>query len=97
MNTGFFISNTISGDFKLKSCVPKSDGGVVIIAEQKDITKESDVYVINGISQSTAKNIYKFNEILTLSYDNEFFTEWQHKITKNQITINDGGYFSSAA
>ena len=97
LNTRFFNSNSIAGDFELKSCVPKSDGGLVIIAEQKDMTTESDVYIINGISQSTAKNIYKFNEILTISYDNEFFTEWQHKITKNQITINDGGYFSSAA
>ena len=32
-----------------------------------------------------------------MSYDKEYYTEWQHKITKNQITINDGGYFSSAA
>ena len=96
-NTGFFNSNSIAGDFKIKSCVPKSDGGLVIIAEQKDITSENDIYVINGISQSTAKNIYKFNEILTLSLDEKFYSEWQHKITKNQITINDGGYFSSAA
>ena len=97
LNTGFFSPNTIAEDFALKACVPQSDGGLLIIAEQKDISTESDIYIINGISQSTAKNIYKFNEILSLSYDNEYYPQWRQRITKNQITINDGGYFSSAA
>lgn len=97
LNSGFMSPNTITEDFTLKACIPKSDGGFLIIAEQKDISTESDVYIINGISQSTAKNIYKFNEILTLSYDNDYYPQWQQRITKNQITINDGGYFSSAA
>ena len=96
-NTGSFSLNTIAEDFSLKTCVPQSDGGLLIIAEQKDISSESDIYIINGISQSTAKNIYKFNEILSLSYDNEYHPQWRQRITKNQITINDGGYFSSAA
>jgi hypothetical protein len=97
LNTGIFNSSLIAGDFKLNICIPKSDGGLVITAEQKDVSTENYVYTVNGISQSISKSIYKFNEILILSYDKEYYTEWQHKITKNQITINDGGYFSSAA
>jgi len=69
---------------------------MLLIAEQKEIATEDDIVLVNGIPQSTSKNIYNFNELLVLNYDSSGFIDWHNVITKNQTTINDGGYFSSA-
>ena len=52
--------------------------------------------IVNGIPVSTSKNIYNFNELLVLNYDHDAFLDWHELIIKNQTTINDGGYYSSA-
>jgi hypothetical protein len=87
----------VSEGFEIIKAVPRSDGGVLIIAEQKEIATENDVVLVNGIPQSTSKNIYNFNELLIINYDNGGFVDWHKVITKNQTTVNDGGYFSSVA
>ncbi len=97
LQSGALSSQTIDEDFSIIASIPKSDGGLLIIAEQKDWFKENDINVINGISQSTVKNIYKFNGILVMDFDQGLSPSWHHHIVKNQISINDGGYFSSAA
>ncbi len=67
----------------------------MLIAEQKDIATEDDIILVNGIPQSTSKNIYNFNELLVLNYDAEGCMDWNKLITKNQTTVNDAGYYSS--
>jgi hypothetical protein len=89
-------NGSVSEGFDFLKAIPRSDGGVLIIAEQKEIATEDDIILVNGIPQSTSKNIYNFNEILVLNYDQKGFLDWYEVITKNQTTINDGGYFSSA-
>lgn len=86
----------VSDGFSLLKAIPRSDGGILLIAEQKEINTEDDIIMVNGIPQSTSKNIYNYNEILVLNYDNEGFLDWHNVITKNQTTVNDGGYYSSA-
>lgn len=86
----------VAEGFDFLSCVPRSDGGLLIVAEQKEIAQEDDIIMVNGIPQSTSKNIYNFNEILVMNYDSEGFLDWYNVITKNQTTVNDGGYYSSA-
>ena len=86
----------VSDGFSLLKAIPRSDGGILLIAEQKEINTEDDIIMVNGIPQSTSKNIYNYNEILVLNYDNEGFLDWYNVITKNQTTVNDGGYYSSA-
>lgn len=90
-NTGF-----VSDGFGILEVIPRSDGGMLVIAEQKEIATEDDVIMVNGIPQSTSKNIYNFNELLLLNYDSVGYVDWYKVITKNQTTVNDGGYFSSA-
>lgn len=86
---------TLSEGFDIIKTVPRSDGGILIIAEQKDIATEDDIILVNGIPQSTSKNIFNYNELLLLNLDNDGFLDWYKVITKNQTTVNDGGYFSS--
>ena len=86
----------ISEDFSILRAVSRSDGGMLIIAEQKEIATQEDIVIVNGIPVSTSKNIYNFNELLVLNYDHDAFLDWHELIIKNQTTINDGGYYSSA-
>ena len=87
----------ISEGFGILEAIPRSDGGMLIIAEQKEVATEDDIILVNGIPQSTSKNIYNFNELLIINYDSSAFIDWHKVVTKNQTTVNDGGYFSSVA
>ncbi|PCJ66711.1 MAG: hypothetical protein COA58_04430 [Bacteroidetes bacterium] len=85
----------LSEGYGIIEAIPRSDGGIMIIAEQKEIATEDDIILVNGIPQSTSKNIYNFNELLIINFDSSAFIDWHKVITKNQTTVNDGGYFSS--
>ncbi|MDG2455052.1 MAG: hypothetical protein P8N47_04505 [Bacteroidia bacterium] len=87
--------DAVSEGFYILRTIPRSDGGILIIAEQKNIATEDDIILVNGLPQSTLKNIYNFNEVLVLNYDDSAYLDWHKLITKNQTTVNDGGYFSS--
>lgn len=86
----------LSASFEILESISRSDGGVLCVLEQKEIASENKVTMVNGIPQSTAKNIYNFNELLILNFDSAGYLDWSKLIKKNQTTINDGGYFSSA-
>jgi len=90
-------NGAISEGFGILEAIPRSDGGMLIIAEQKEVATEDDIILVNGIPQSTSKNIYNFNELLIINYDSASFIDWHKVVTKNQTTVNDGGYFSSVA
>lgn len=89
-------TEVIPEGFDFLSVIPRSDGGLLMILEQKEIATEDDIIMVNGIPQSTSKNIYNFNEILVLNFDADLELDWHELIVKNQTTVNDGGYYSSA-
>lgn len=89
-------STTAPEGFEFLSLVPRSDGGLLLVAEQKEIDTENDVIMLHGIPTSTSKNIYNYNDILAINLDSTGYVEWFHVIHKNQTTVNDGGYYSSA-
>ncbi len=96
LNLAKYETDAIPEGFEFLRIVPRSDGGLLCIAEQKEIATESDIVMVNGIPTSTSKNIYNYNDILVLNLSAEGEIEWSHVVHKNQTTINDGGYFSSA-
>ncbi len=96
LNTGKHSANIIPEGFEIIKVVARSDGGFLCVAEQKEIATENDIVMVNGIPTSTSKNIYNYNDIMVLNADSLGVIEWSHVIHKNQTTVNDGGYFSSA-
>ena len=97
VNTGRHHAQIVPEGFEFIKLVPRSDGGLVCIAEQKEIATENDIIMVNGIPTSTSKNIYNYNDIIALNLDSTGKIEWEHVVHKNQTTVNDGGYFSSVA
>lgn len=81
--------------YEILQLVHRTDGGMMIVAEQKSLLKEDDIFMNYGIPQVTARNIFQFDDILILNLDDNYNEEWSHVIHKNQTTVNDGGYNSS--
>lgn len=85
----------ISEGFNILQATPRSDGGILLIAEHTNIATEDDIVLVNGLPQSTSRNVYSFDDIILLNYDDSSFLDWYKVIKKSQTTVNDGGYFSS--
>lgn len=96
LKLGSPATDVIPEGFEFLQIIPRSDGGLLCVAEQKEVSTESDIVMVNGIPTSTSKNIYNYNDILVINLDSAGKVEWSHVIHKNQTTVNDGGYFSSA-
>lgn len=88
-NDGYLI------DFEILKVVNRSDGGSIIIAESSVVRSEEDVYYVNGLPHTSAKNIYNYDDIIVINLDSAGGLEWSKIVPKSQSSINDGGYFSS--
>lgn len=78
--------------FDLDELILRSDGGVVLIAEQ--------FYIVTHTTRDQNGNMrtsytYHYKDIIVVNIDPSGNIEWASKIPKRQITRNDGGYFSS--
>jgi len=78
--------------YYLDDIIFHADGGSVLIGEQFFITTSisSDQ---NG--QSTTIVRYHFNDIIVVKVNKAGEIEWAKKIPKVQVSINDGGFYSS--
>ncbi len=83
--------------------VPRSDGGLLLIAECFYIEKQAYNSYSSGIQgvapQPTTvfRNIYNYDEILVFSIEPNASIDWWQVITKNQNSVNDEGYNLSIA
>ncbi len=89
-------------DFVVNRVVPRSDGGLLLIAECFYIEKQPYNTYSSGIQgvppqQSLLRNIYNYDEVLLFSLDSNAIMDWWQVITKNQNSINDDGYNLSIA
>lgn len=82
-------------DFMVNRIIPRSDGGVLIIAECFYMVKQPYSYVVNGSAQNSYRNVYYYDEIMILSVDSVGTLDWSQVINKSQSSVNDGGYSSS--
>lgn len=89
-NTGAGI-NLIS--YPIERIVVRQDGGAVIVAEAAYTTEYS---YYDSFSQSFTRRLeYNFNNIIILSISNEGIADWSSVIEKEQVSLDDGGIFSS--
>lgn len=81
-------------EFSLDHLVLRSDGGAVLVAEQ--------YYVFQEVYQDWNGRIYtnytyNYNDIIVVNIRPDGEIEWARRIPKRQVTVNDGGYYSSYA
>ena len=82
--------------------VPRSDGGILLIAECFYIEKQPYNNYTSGIQgaapQSTIiRSVYNYDEVLVISIEPDSKIDWWQVITKNQNSVNDEGYNLSIA
>lgn len=88
--------------FQLDDLILRSDGGAVLIAEQYYIYEryrnDFSPYVGRGFygnSTSRVDYYYNYNDIIVVNIRPNGEIEWATRIPKRQVTVNDGGYYSS--
>ncbi len=82
-------------DLYLRKLIPRSDGGITIIAEKYYETRQTYTYYQNGFPQTASRIAYNYDEIVVLSKSANGKTQFNELVKKNQSTMNDAGYYSS--
>jgi hypothetical protein len=81
-------------DFDIREIVTIADGSIIGMLEQFYTQTYTSSDVSNRLRSTT---YYHFNDIILYKVSPQGIFSWIQKIPKNQISINDGGYFSSVA
>ncbi len=79
--------------YYLNEIIDRNDGGFLLIAEQYyDKAIQTNSFT-GGISRNYTK--YFYNDVLLVSIGANGKLEWTEKIHKDQVTVNDQGFYSS--
>ena len=89
-------------DFVVNRIVPRSDGGILLIAECFYIEKQPYNNYTSGIQGAAPqptiiRSVYNYDEVLVISIEPDSKIDWWQVITKNQNSVNDEGYNLSIA
>ena len=87
------VSNTLN-NFRIRKMIPRSDGGMVLVAERYYVTQRVETTYISGISQTNTTNYYHHDEVILLSLDAVGTMEWQEVIRKRQSALLGASQFS---
>ena len=81
--------------YDLRKLIMRSDGGAVLVGEQYDVDYQyyRDYYT----GQYIENYYYYYNDIIVTNINPDGTVAWAINIPKRQVTVNDGGYFSSYA
>jgi hypothetical protein len=80
-------------EYPIQRVVPRSDGGVLVIAEAIYLSEYS---FYDYFTQTYNRRIeYHFDNLIVLSIDSQGNTPWLHVIEKEQHSMDDAGLFSS--
>ncbi len=82
-------------DFYIRKIVPRSDGGLLVIAEKFFQTRQTYTYYVNNFPQTSTRIVYNFDETAVYSINPDGKIQFNEVIKKHQSSVGDGGYFSS--
>lgn len=80
--------------YSLDELILRSDGGVVLVAEQYYVYERVDRYYDGSLRYDY---FYHYNDIIVVNIRPDGEIDWAARIPKRQETMNDGGYYSSYA
>jgi hypothetical protein len=82
-------------DLYIRKIIPRSDGGIFLIAEKYFLTRQSYTYYVNGFPQTNTRTVFNYNDIMVLSINQDGFVDNGNILNKEQQSVSDGGYYSS--
>ncbi len=80
-------------EYDLRALVKRSDGGVILVGEQFLIRIET----YRCGNSTCTRTRYYYNDIIVVNIDPTGKIDWAKKIPKRQMSVNDGGFYSSYA
>ncbi len=84
--------------YDVDKLILRGDGGAVLLAEQYFVRSRTITRTgTNGTMSSRTVYYYYYNDIIAINIKPDGDVEWLTKIPKRQVTIDDGGYYSSFA
>jgi hypothetical protein len=83
--------------YDLDKLIVRSDGGAMLIGEQYFVKTVTYTQFIGGRPTVRTVNYYYYNDIIMVNIDPSGNIDWAIKVPKRQMTIDDGGFFSSYA
>ncbi len=81
-------------NFRIRKLLPRSDGGLVVVAERYYVTQRVETTYISGISQTNTTNYYHHDEVIVLSLAASGRFEWQEVVRKRQSALLSASQFS---
>ncbi|MEX0965755.1 MAG: hypothetical protein WD077_00825 [Bacteroidia bacterium] len=81
--------------FYLEDIALKSNGDAIISAEEVDVSRRSVDMVVSPVPRGYIRYYYYLNNIIALSISNTGRLRRYDVIKKEQVTLNDGAYYSS--
>jgi hypothetical protein len=82
-------------NYYIDHVIELSDGSVTMLAEQYYVRVVTRTSTVNGQTTTTTTYYYYYNDIIAVNYDNTGEFRWKKLIRKHQLSVNDGGYYSS--
>lgn len=84
-------------NYYIRKLIPRSDGGVMIIAEKYTRTEQRYSYYMNNMPQEGVRISYNYDDVAILSINKEGSIQFGDLVRKRQSSVGDGGYISGIA
>lgn len=83
-------------NYEIRELIVKPDGTTTLLAEQYYVrVVTTTTTTANGGTTTTTTYYYYYNDIIALNFDENGELVWKTVIDKYQMSVNDGGYYSS--
>ena len=82
-------------DYEIKAIISRTDGGLIILAEEFYVSQQNYTYYINGMPQINTRSIFNYGKIMVIALNYEGELQWSKLINKSQTSLNDYGQYSS--
>ena len=84
-------------EYDLDKLIVRSDGGAMLIGEQYYVKTMTYTQYIGGRPTTRTVTYYYYNDIIVVNIDSKGNIEWAIKVPKRQMSVDDGGFYSSYA
>jgi hypothetical protein len=84
-------------EYDLDKLIVRSDGGAMLIGEQYFVRTRTYTQYMGGRPMTQTTTYYYYNDIIVVNIDPQGNIDWSVKVPKRQMSIDDGGFYSSYA
>ena len=81
----------------IRKIVPRDDGGQLLVAEEFYVTQQLETFYINGVPQTSSKNVYHYDDAVLIAVSPQGAPEWFKVVRKRQSGYSGTSYYNGIA